>query len=102
MYLHTGEETQSVEVTPLRYRAFRSPRGLIGGLTFLALSVLVTTGLSACGAPSYTYVSDSTAQTYYKVPTQWHQVSSSSLSSAVQQAGGSTDGIWARAFDANP
>jgi hypothetical protein len=85
----------------LRIRAFRSPRGLIGGLTFLVLGVLGTVGLSACGAPAYTYVADSTAQTYYKVPSGWHQISDSSLSSAVKAAGGSTAGAWARAFDAS-
>ena len=91
-----------MEVTLLTHRAFRSPRGLIGGLTFLVLGVLMTAGLSACGAPAFTYVADSTAQTYYKVPTQWHQISDSSLSSAVKAAGGSTAGAWARAFDASP
>lgn len=90
-----------MEVTLLTHRAFRSPRGLIGGLTFLVLGVLVTAGLSACGAPAFTYVADSTAQTYYKVPSQWHQISDSSLSSAVKAAGGSTAGAWARAFDAS-
>lgn len=90
-----------MEVNPLTIRAFRSPRGRVGGLTFLVLSVLVTVGLSACGAPAWTYVADSSAQAYYKVPYQWHQISQTSLNSAVKAAGGSTDGAWARAFDAN-
>jgi hypothetical protein len=101
MYLHTYEETKNVEVNPLTYRAFRTPRGLIGGFTFVVMGALVTLGLSACGSPAYTYVADSAAQTYYKVPTQWHQISQSSLSSAVSAAGGTTNGAWARAFDAS-
>jgi hypothetical protein len=81
--------------------AFRSPRGRVGGFTFLVMSVLVTVGLSACGAPAWTYVADSSAQAYYKVPYQWHQISQTSLNSAVKAAGGTTAGAWARAFDAN-
>ena len=90
-----------MEVTLLTIRAFRSPRGRVGGLTFLVMSVLATVGLSACGAPAWTYVADSPAQAYYKVPYQWHQISQSSLDSAVKAAGGSTSGAWSRAFDAN-
>ncbi len=53
-----------MEVTPLTNRAFRSPRGLIGGLTVLLAGVLTTVGLSGCGTPSYQYVADSAAGTY--------------------------------------
>ena len=80
-------------------RAFRSPRGLTGGLAFL-LGALATVGLTACGAPSYTYVADSAAKAYYKVPTQWHQISQHDLNAALKAAGGSADGIWSTAFDA--
>ena len=82
-------------------RAFRSPRGLTGGLTFLLMGALATVGLSACGAPSYTYVADSAAKAYYKVPTQWHQISQKDLDAALKAAGGSADGIWSTAFDAD-
>ncbi len=81
-------------------RAFRSPRGLTGGLAFLLMGALATVGLSACGAPSYTYVADSAAKAYYKVPTQWHQISQKDLDAALKAAGGSADGIWSTAFDA--
>ena len=90
-----------MEVTPLTNRAFRSPRGLIGGLGFLLMGVLGTVGLSACGAPAYTYVADSSAQAYYKVPTQWHQISQKDLNAALDAAGGSSTGIWSTAFDAS-
>jgi hypothetical protein len=64
------------------------------------MGALATVGLSACGAPSYTYVSDSAAKAYYKVPTQWHQISQKDLNAALKAAGGSSDGIWSTAFDA--
>ena len=66
------------------------------------MGALATVGLSACGAPAYTYVADSSAKTYYKVPTQWHQISQKALNAALKAAGGSSDGIWSTAFDAGP
>ncbi len=88
-----------MEVTPLTKRAFRSTRGLTGGLAFLLMGALVTVGLSACGSPAYTYVADSSASTYYKVPAQWHQISQKDLDAALTAAGGSSDGVWSTAFD---
>jgi hypothetical protein len=85
----------------LTIRAFRSPRGLTGGLTFLLMGALAMLGLSACGAPSYTYVADSAAKAYYKVPVGWHQISQKDLNAALKAAGGSGDGIWSTAFDAD-
>ena len=89
-----------MEVTPLTNRAFRSARGLAGGLAFLLMGALATVGLSACGAPAYTYVSDSAAKTYYKVPSQWHQISQQDLNAALKAAGDSGTGAWSSAFDA--
>ena len=91
-----------MEVTPLTKRAFRSTRGLTGGLTFLLMGALATVGLSACGSPAYTYVADSSAGTYYKVPSQWHQISQQDLNAALKAAGGSSAGVWSTAFDASP
>ena len=90
-----------VEDTPLTNRAFRSTRGL-GGLALLLVAALTTIGLSACGAQQYTYVADSAAGTYYKVPFSWHQISQKDLNAALQAAGGSGAGIWSTAFDASP
>jgi hypothetical protein len=80
--------------------AFRARRGLVEGLALLVMAGLATAGLSACGAPAYTYVTDSTNSTYYKVPASWHEISSSSLNAALAAAGGTGQGIWATAFDA--
>ena len=90
-----------MEVTPLTNRAFRSTRGLTGGLAFLLMSALATVGLSGCGASAYTYVADSAAGTYYKVPSQWHPISQKDLDAAIKAAGGSSAGIWTTAYDAN-
>ena len=89
-----------MEVTPLTNRAFRSTRGLVGGLTILLAGVLAMAGLSACGAPAYTYVADGAAGTYYKVPVQWHQISQQQIDALLQSEGGSSAGIWSTAFDA--
>jgi hypothetical protein len=83
----------------LANRAFRSPRGLIGGLTVLLAAVLTTVGLSGCGTPSYQYVADAAAGTYYKVPVQWHQISQKQIDALLQAEGGSSAGIWSTAFD---
>jgi len=84
----------------LTKRAFRSARGRTGGLAFLLMgAALATLGLTGCGSPAYTYVADSSAQTYYKVPSQWHQISQQSLDAALKAAGTSGDGIWSTAFD---
>jgi len=63
------------------------------------MSALSTVGLTACGTPAYTYVADSKAGTYYKVPTQWHQISQKDLNAALKAAGSSGSGIWSTAFD---
>jgi hypothetical protein len=69
-------------------------------LTLLLAGVLLTVGLSGCGAPAYTYVADSAAGTYYKVPVQWHQISQKQIDALLQSGGGSSAGIWSTAFDA--
>jgi len=80
--------------------AFRSIRGLVEGLALLVVAGLGMSVLSACGAPAYHYVADSSAKTYYKVPGSWHAISQDSLNEALQAAGGSGSGIWSTAFDA--
>lgn len=59
-------------------------------------------GLAACGAPAYHYVADSNDKAYYKVPTDWHAISQTSMDAELQQAGGSGAGAWITAFDGTP
>jgi hypothetical protein len=91
---------KTVEVTPLTNKAFRSTRGLVGGLILLVTTGLAMVGLSGCGAPAYTYVADSARSTYYKVPTEWHSISQASLDKVLSSGGGSVSGIWVSGFDA--
>lgn len=81
-------------------RAFSTSRGLVGGFTLLLVAGLSTVGLTACGAPQYTYVADSAQGTYYKVPYSWHKIAQTDLNSALKAAGGSGAGVWSTAFDA--
>ena len=84
-------------------RAFRWKRGLVGGLALLVATGLGMAGLSGCGAPAYTYVADSPAKTYLKVPNSWHQLKTSSLSNVIQAQLGNvsgTSGLWYTAYDA--
>lgn len=85
----------------MTYRAFRSTRGLVGALALPVVALLTSIGLSGCGAPAYTYVADTSAKTFYKVPHDWHQISQKSLNAALSAAGGSGSGIWSTAFDAD-
>jgi hypothetical protein len=84
----------------LTNRAFRSTRGLVGGLALLLVVGLTAIGLSGCGAPAFTYVADSSAGTYYKVPHDWHAISQQSLNAELAADGGSGAGVWSTAFDA--
>jgi hypothetical protein len=56
--------------------------------------------LSGCAAPQYTYVANSGESTYFKVPTGWHKISDSSLSSELRSATGGSGGAWTVAYEA--
>lgn len=82
-------------------RAFRSKRGLVGGLALLVAAGLGMAGLSGCGAPAYTYVADSAAKTYYKVPNEWHSVSQSALNTVLTGGQPANPNLWLAGFDAD-
>ena len=63
--------------------AHRVSRGLVGGCALLLGVVAVT----ACGAPQFTYVANSGANTYFKVPYDWHKIGASALTSGEKAAG---------------
>jgi hypothetical protein len=66
-------------------------------LPLLALTLLVVAG---CAAPQFTYVADSQAQTYFKVPNYWHKIDDSSLAAQLKRNGFTTTGFWESGYDA--
>src|ERR1035438_10837692 len=82
-----------MEVAPLASRTLlRVGRGLAGLSALVAVVVMI----AGCGAPQFSYVADSSAQTYFKVPYGWHQISGAAL----QKELGSSSGAWSVAYDA--
>ena len=76
--------------------AHRVAKGLVGGC-----ALLLGVALSGCAAPQYTYVANSGASTYFKVPYSWHKISPSSLASELKTATGSSGGgAWTVAYEA--
>jgi hypothetical protein len=75
--------------------AHRVAKGLVGGCALL-LGVAVT----GCGAPQYTYIANSSASTYFKVPYGWHKIDPSALNAALQAATGSSSSAWNVAYEA--
>ncbi len=77
-------------------KAHRVAKGLVGGC-----ALLLGVALSGCAAPQFTYVANSGASTYFKVPYSWHQISPSSLASELKAAtGNSGGGAWTVAYEA--
>ena len=76
-------------------KAHRVVQGLVGGC-----AVLLGVALSGCAAPQYTYVANSSTNTYFKVPYAWHKISDSSLSSELKSATGGAGGGWTVAYEA--
>jgi hypothetical protein len=55
---------------------------------------------AACGAPQFTYVSNSDQQTYFKVPGGWHKIGDKALASALHSGSGSEPtGVWSVGYD---
>jgi hypothetical protein len=75
----------------LATKARRVVRGLVGGC-----ALLLGVAVAGCGAPQYTYVANSGADTYFKVPHGWHQISAASL----KKVTGSSSGVWTVAYQA--
>jgi hypothetical protein len=75
----------------VRRRGMSAIAGLGAGLALL---------LAGCGAPHYTYVANTAASTYFKVPFGWQQISSTALIKAIT-GGKSSDGAWTVGYDAS-
>ena len=81
------------EVGPTRRAARRGWR-----IAWLLVPAIAMTG---CIAPQFTYVADSSAKTYFKVPYQWHKISDSSLAAELKSSGFSAGtGVWDVGYDA--
>jgi hypothetical protein len=64
---------------------------------------LVVTTAASCAAPQFTYVTDGSASTYFKVPYGWHKISDGSLAAQFKTPGstlGQASGTWTVAYDA--
>lgn len=65
------------------------------------LLVLPPLAVAGCAAPQFTYVADSSAKAYFKVPNYWHKIDDSSLAAQLKSSGFTTGGsIWDAGFDA--
>ena len=75
------------------------------GKVFGGLGILLVAGMAAgCAAPQFTYVADSSANTYFKVPYSWHRISDDSLAAEFKSLGSTLGqaGTWDTAYDAAP
>ncbi len=70
-------------------------RGRFIGLGLVLLALLVT----GCAAPQFTYVTNSGAHTYFKVPNDWRQIADAKLYAAVKSRPQS--GVWSVGYDAD-
>ncbi len=76
-------------------KAHRVVRGLVGGC-----AVLLGVAVAGCAAPQYTYVANSGADTYFKVPYGWHKIGAASLASELQTETGGSNSAWTVAYEA--
>ena len=86
---------------PIRTRR-RGPLGAPRVLLVMALAVLAL--LSGCGAPQYTYVTNSADRTYVKLPTSWRPIDKKALDDAIGLDPSLTDdqrGLWLEGYDAD-
>jgi len=79
----------------LASKAHRVAKGLVGGC-----ALLLGVTLTGCAAPQYTYVANTSDDTYFKVPNGWHKISAAALSSELQAETGSSGGGWTVAYEA--
>ncbi len=66
-------------------------------------ALLVAVATAGCAAPQFTYVTDGSASTYFKVPFSWHKISDTALAAQFKTPGssfGQQSGLWDVAYDA--
>jgi hypothetical protein len=74
--------------------AHRVAKGLVGGC-----ALLLGVAVAGCGAPQYTYIANSNANTYFKVPYSWHKISPPDLASEYKTVTGSATSAWMVAYE---
>jgi hypothetical protein len=81
----------------------RSPLGRPSALLLAALGVVVAL-LAGCGAPEYTYVTNSAERTYVKVPATWRPIDERAMTDAIGFDPTLTEeerGLWFEGYDAD-
>lgn len=87
---------------PIRARHRSSP-GTARALLLLSVAALVAL-LAGCGAPEYTYVTNSTDRTYVKVPASWRPIDEKAMNEAIgfdPTLSEEERGLWFEAYDAD-
>jgi hypothetical protein len=85
---------------PVRAERRRSPARVL--LLLLVTAALAL--LAGCGAPHYTYVTNSADRTYVKLPTSWRPIDKKALDDAIGLDPSMTDeqrGLWLEGYDAD-
>ena len=72
-------------------------RGRVVAIWMALLAVFI----AGCAAPQFTYVTNSTAHTYFKVPDGWSQLSSGALAAAVNNGLTPPSTVWSVGYDAS-
>ena len=86
---------------PIRERHRSSP-GTTRALLLLSVAALVA--LVGCGAPEYTYVTNSTDRTYLKVPNTWRPIDEKAMDDAIgfdPTLSEDERGLWFEGYDAD-
>ena len=65
--------------------------------------LLAAAGLAACGAPQFSYATDSSAHAYFKVPFGWSKISEKDLVKAINggKASAVPSSVWMVGYDAS-
>jgi len=81
----------------------RNPLGRPSALVLVALGAVVAL-LAGCGAPEYTYVTNSAERTYVKVPSTWRPIDERAMTDAIGFDPTLTEeerGLWFEGYDAD-
>ena len=85
-------------------RAGARPRPRRGWTRGAPVAALLLALVAGCGAPEYTYVTNSDDRTYVKVPSSWRQLDERQLTTAMgfdAPVSGQDDGLWVEGYDAD-